>query len=150
MEEEGLVRKQALLNHVEIFYTTALEYIQEWGGFYEEFLDLYWIDLEQALPQWRAVQNSVKRVLDRMILAGVTINDTLLYSQYNEARGVTLDSSWSDTWKSSASSTASEKWVYVFQKMKEKQSSTAELAMLLQFVLCIPGEPPNWCTYSSA
>ena len=70
--------------------------------------------------------------------------------QCNEARGVTLDSSWSDTWKSSASSTASEKWVYIFQKMKEKQSSTAELAMLLEFVLCIPGEPPNWCTYSSA
>lgn len=90
MEEEGLVRKQALLNHVEIFYTTALEYIQEWGGYYEEFLDLYWIDLEQALPQWSAVQNSVKRVLDRMILAGVTINDTLLYSQYNAMRRVEL------------------------------------------------------------
>ena len=124
---------------VETFYETALDYIQEWGGYHDDFLDLYWMDLEKCLPEWSSVQMSVRRIVDRMALHGVEINDSHLYTQYNEARAITTSSSWIKTWESSGPGQTGEKWVKVFTQMKEASSSITELAMLLEYIMCLPG-----------
>ena len=38
------------------FYQTSLDYILEWADYYDEFVDLYWLDLQEIIPPWNIIE----------------------------------------------------------------------------------------------
>jgi len=142
LEDDGSVTRAEVSKAAVNFYETALEYLDEWASYYDEFCSFEWTNLNCPIPAWDTIRNSVADIVGRMKKLGHEVNEDRLYDQLNDIR-VIVTSELVNEWATSKFDTG-QRWSDVFKRLNADYSAYLEIGTLVEFVLSVPGTNYLW------
>lgn len=132
LENDGLVNVSHFKKNVETFYSTCLEYLNQWTFHFSELSVLIWADLTSVF-EWSDVQRSLDFVLK---YTGKDICDTVLFDEIVNVREyvtVTKVKEWN-----SARTPTHLRWVEIFTNFEDRNIGFKNIGDIVEFVLSLP------------
>lgn len=136
LEEDGSIVLSEFKQSVSSFYSTCVEYIDQWTSHFQEIGKQQWI-LLQKQPEWCEVESSLLYILQTRPSAESQINDTELFDEFSCLKAYVSDNKVTE-WKQEEA-TVEEKWKQVFVHLKSNEVPCNNLCKVVEFFLCLPG-----------
>lgn len=132
LESEGLVSVSDFKSHVEAFYSTCIQYLDQWTSHFSELEVLCWANLNSVF-EWCDVKRSLDFVLK---YTGKEIHDTNLFDEISNVRQYVTNTTVRE-WNASHKPTHL-RWVEIFTKFDMLNIDYGNVSNIVEFILCLP------------
>jgi len=134
LENEGQIDITKYKKKAISFYTTCIEYMDQWTPYYNEILILKWTLLETT-PEWPEIQKSYEFILDKK--SDIILNESELFDEMSCVKAF-VSKERIDAWKIKETA-VDQKWVEIFSHFDDKNISYNNVFKIIEFCICLPG-----------